>query len=400
MSMSTVETVERETVTCGVRITVARTPDEAQALRPWFERLEVRNLDADLDFLLTLSRVAEGVVRPHVVLCELPEDRTMLIVARLEAQPGSGQRSRTCIRTLRLAFGGIIGALTAEDRRIVVEILDRVLSDGEADVVVVPQIELEDPLYAALRSAMPWWRTDHVPQEHVHWRAGIPDSLDAFLRARSSKTRSNVRYYRKKVLAEHGPSLEVREFREEAELDRVFEHLEAVAALTYQRGLGVGYSSDPLQRALMTLAAQQGWLRAWVLYLGDVPAAYWFGYCYRGTFSSVANGFNPAYSDLRIGQYLQIEVTERLCNDSEVTTFDWGTGDAEYKRRFGDQVVTVADVVLYGASIRVARANAARTVRLAFRRVARAWVAQTKLGARVKKQWRKRAETRAQSRAA
>jgi hypothetical protein len=395
MAVTTVESIERRAVDRGVRITVARTQDEAQALRPWFERVRPLNPDADLDFFLTVSQMVGA--RPYVALCELPDDRAILVVGRLE-EGSSRIPGRRGVRTLRLAFSGVIGARTATDCQLVVEVLRRALAAGEADTVVLPQLDTAGALYAAARMGVPWWRADHTPTPHVHWRAHVPDSLDAFLEARSSNTRYHVRRYAKRLLRDHGQDLTVREFGSAADLDQLCADLESVAAKTYQRGLGVGYSGDSLQHALLELCASRDWLRAWVLYLSGMPVAFWYGYRYAETFWLVGTGFDPDHAELRVGQYLQMQMMDGLCRDPDVHGYDYGAGEAEYKRRFGDSSAAEADVVLYAPSLRAIRINIARTIRLSTARRIKTWIARTKLGAQAKKAWRKRAERRAQSR--
>jgi CelD/BcsL family acetyltransferase involved in cellulose biosynthesis len=271
------------------------------------------------------------------------------------------------------------------------------VTDREADVIVFGQVDVDGCLYDAVRSAASWWRTDHVPRREVHWRGGVPDSLDEFLATRSSSTRYHVRRYNKRLARGYGEDLKVREFRDRAELDRLHADLESVAARTYQRGLGVGYTGDPMQRALMDLAASRGWLRAWVLYLSETPVAFWFGYSYEGTFGLVATGFDPAHGESRVGQYLQMEMMESLCRDPEVHSFDYGVGEAEYKRRFGDRPSTEAEIRLYAPSKRAARMNAGHTVRVAVEARARRWLVRSDLGASAKRAWRKRAQNKAYS---
>ena len=380
-----------------VHITVARTLDEAVAMRPWFERISQNNLDSDLDYLLTVTRVSRSALRPHIVLFERPDSSAVLAVARIEQQPSRFPIRGT--RVMRLAFGGVVGAETLEDCRMVVDGLGRALAQHEADVIVFSQIDVDGPLYDAVRSAAPWWRTDHMPRRNVHWRAGVPDSLDEFLATRSSGTRYHVRRYNKRLARAYGENFSVREFREQADLGRLHVDLESVAARTYQRGLGVGYTGDTLQRALMELGASRGWLRAWVLYISEMPVAFWFGYCYQGTFALVATGFDPAHGESRVGQYLQMQMMDSLCRDRDVHSFDYGVGDAEYKRRFGDHATAEAEIRLYAPSMRAARMNAVCTVRVAVGARVRSWVTHSDLGARAKKALRKRAQERA-SRAA
>jgi hypothetical protein len=379
------------------RITVGRTIEEVERLRPQFERLPPASLDADLDYFLMVVRHRQGVIRPHVMLFELPGGRELRVVARLEERR-SGLREGRAVRFLQVSLGGVVGADTASDCALVVQALNRALSEGEADVVVLPQLQVDGALYHAARSGTPRWRGELVRSHDIHWRADVPDSLKAFLGARSSNTRYNVRRYSKRLVQAHGDSLTMREFRVPGDLDCLCADLETIAAKTYQRGLGVGYMGNPMQLALMKLGASRGWLRAWVLYVADLPVAFWFGYCYRGTFNLSATAFDPAHGDLRVGQHLQMQIMESLCAEEDVHSFDYGIGEAEYKRRFGDHCIEQADVLLFAPSIKAFRINAKRTARVGATRLARAWIARSQLGRRAKKRWRNRAERRARSR--
>src|SRR5687768_130651 len=80
---------EDSTSTLAARdgVTVARTVDEVEALRPVWERLPVDNMDADIDHFLTVVRHRREVLRPHVIHVERPGRPDMLVVARLEDVP-------------------------------------------------------------------------------------------------------------------------------------------------------------------------------------------------------------------------------------------------------------------------------------------------------------------------
>jgi hypothetical protein len=378
-------------------MTVARTIDAVEALRPRFERLPPDNLDADLDVFLTVVRHREAVIRPHVVFFELADGREMAVVARLEHQRGFTRFPGRPLRRLQVALGGVIGADTAAASEFVVHALRDILADNEADVVALPQIGEGTALYRVARSGVPWWRVDHMPARSVHWCADVPDSLETFIGSRGKNTRNNLRRYSKQLIRAYGDALAVREFSEPMHLDRLSAGLQSITATSYQRGLGVGYTGDVLQLALMELAAQRGWLRARVLYIADTPVAFVFGYCYRGTFYLIATSFDPAYSRQHVGLYVQMQLMEGLCREGDVRLWDFGSGEAEYKQRLGDRRLNEAEVLLFGPSMRAVGHNASRTARVAASSAAKRWIAKSELGGRVKKSWRKNAERRARA---
>jgi Acetyltransferase (GNAT) domain len=372
------------------QVTVARTIAEVEAMRGAWERLQVGEIDADIDYFLTVVRARPEVVRPHVVLIERDGVPCLMIAARLEDAPlevklGYHVVARPRLRALRVAFGGIVGAAGDTDRRRALHELQRPLREGEADVAVLTQLEAGGPMCSLARAAGSRMRRAQAEIPAPHWSVAIPDSMDEFLAERSGRTRKNLRYYDKRMKRDH-PDLCVRTFRRESELDELCTDMERVAATTYQRSLGAGFTGDHQDRALMALGMARGWFRAWVLYFGDRPVAFWHGYAYGGTFTTGCPGFDPAFTKDRVGAYLAVRMIEQLCADTAVNMLDWGGGDAEYKRTLGGVRREEVDVMLFartGAGLRACflRMTAAAVARIGrrvlgdagVRRVRRAW---------------------------
>ena len=345
---------------------IARTYEDVAALRPLWEQLEPTNPEADIDFFLTVVANSPGVIRPHVVLIERPGRTPLLTVARLEeraleAKLGYRVVARPNLCALSVAYSGIVGAETGEDVQELLDELCGALRQGEADVLCFSKLATDSPLFEMAMRAAPWFCREHpvgtVPRTEVK----VPDDLPAFLAARSRNTRDNVKRYGRRLEKAHGDAIAVNSYRDAANLDEAIEAMEAVAAKTYQRALNVGFRDEPRQRALLELAAHKGYLRAWVLDIDGQPVAFWSGLAYAGTFYIGSPGYDPAFGDLRVGQYLQMRMMEDLCADPDVTRLDYGFGDAQYKRSFGDRTWTEADVLIFRPSLRALRANAVRT---------------------------------------
>jgi CelD/BcsL family acetyltransferase involved in cellulose biosynthesis len=350
----------------GQAVHVARSPAELERLRPLWEAAGVRGPDADLDYLAAVSASSPDVVRPHVVAIERPGRPPLVAMARLEEgrlelKAGYRVLARPALRTLVVVYGGIAGADSDEDRRLVLSELQRSLREGEADALCLAKLRSNDPLLELARELAPWPCRDHLATEVPRTDVTVPGDLDSFLRERSRNTRDNVRRYGKRLEREHGNALAVHSYREPHELDEALAQMEAVAATTYQRGLGVGFRDEPRQRVPLELAARKGMLRAWVLTIDGTPVAFWYGLAYGGTFYIGSPGYDPAHGKLRVGQYLQMRMMEELCADPAVERLDYGFGDAQYKRSFGDRTWTETDVMIFAARPRPLAINALRT---------------------------------------
>lgn len=372
-------------------LTVVRSVEDAEHHRSTWESIPWRRIDPELDYFLTVLTTRAEVMRPHVLFLDSGGEISALVgrleTTRLTTRVGYrvyGPR----VRSLTLVHGGIAGAESPDRAAALLDGLRASLSAGEADIAFLPSLRTDSPTFDAA-ARLPWLLS-HSQGENVHWRLRLPDTFDEFVRSRSKKTRENIRVYRNRLHRDHGERLSLRVFRDLDEVDALFHDLDAVATKTYQRGLGVAFADTGEHRALTRFGLERSWWRAYVLYVAEQPVAFWPGTTYNRTLFVGTPGYDPAYADYSIGTYLLLRVIEQLCDDDEIDAVDFGFGDAEYKRRFGNESWIEADVVLFaptlkGVSINLRRTAVAGAARLAKRALTRAGVA-----ARLRRRWRRR----------
>ncbi len=374
-------------------ISVARTLDEVEQLRPVWKELRFGRVDAELDFYLAVLRRATARRPPPCGRAPGRRPRQAMAVARVEDVPltsSVGYRTvyQPNVRSLTLVHGGLAGVESSATAHALVSELRAALTGGEADLLLLPALRADSPFYAAA-TTQPAGVLRELSSVSTHRRLRLPASLDEFLQEKSAKTRESVKRYTKRLRKEHGEGLSVEILREPGDAERLFRDLDAVAAKTYQRGLGVAFADTAEQRALTTLGLERGWFRAYVLYLEGAPVAFWPGYAYDRTFFIGTPGYDPAYGKYRVGQYLQAEMIDDLCRDETIDYLDYGFGDSEYKRRFGNESWEEADVLYLaptfkGVRVRAVRAGVSSSVSLAKR------VLGGERAARLKKAWRER----------
>jgi CelD/BcsL family acetyltransferase involved in cellulose biosynthesis len=132
-----------------------------------------------------------------------------------------------------------------------------------------------------------------------------------------------------------------------------------------------------------------------VLDIDGTPAAFWDGSIHGRTFFIGSPGYDPAYARHRIGTWLQMRMMEDLCAREDVRALDYGMGDAQYKRSFGDECWMDAVVHVFAATPRAVRANVARTALEGTTRTARRALARVGAEERVKRVWRGRLSAKA-----
>jgi Acetyltransferase (GNAT) domain len=362
--------------------------------RARWESVGWSRLDPVRDYFLTVVRSRPEVAGIHALFLPEAGQPDTAFVGRIEDVPlgvsvGYRQIYGPTVRAITLVHGGAVGVETRDRADDLLRRLRRALDDGAADALILPALRTDSALFAAAMNVTFPSRQPFADRS-VHWGLRLPASFDEFLTSRSSRTRKNLRVDRNRLQRDHGDSIELRVFRDPADADELFRDVRALAAKTYQHGLGVAFADTADDEALISLALDRGWFRAYVLYVGGEAVAFWQGSVYARTFFTGTPGYDPAFADYGIGRYLLVRVIEQLCEDDEVDVIDYGFGDAEYKRRFGNESWEEADVILFAPRFRPLRINVTRTVLASSLRVVKGALARAGVTKRLKRRWRRR----------
>lgn len=378
------------------QVSTARSAEEVEALRTVWDEFERDVVNADIDYHLLLVDQSPEALGYHVLLLEGDGAPSTLVVGRVEetrlpVRLGYKTVSRPRVRALTVSYGGVLGRDDEEAAGAVVEEIVAALGRGEADVARLRNLKVGSPLHRAARSLPGRLSRDALARPTRHWRARLGGSYDEYLGRRSSKTRANLRRYGRKFEAAFPDAVELRSFRDPADLDRLLEDTRAVYEGTYHRALGVGFSDSGVERELTTLALARGWFRGFVLYVDEKPCAFWHGIRYGSVFSTGPTGYDPAFGTHRVGTYVLGRMVEEISREEGLDWIDFGFGDAEYKQHFGDDSWLEEDVLVWARRPRTIRLNATRTALLAADRAARSLLGRRGLLARVRRLWRDRA---------
>jgi ribosomal protein S18 acetylase RimI-like enzyme len=318
---------------------VARTRAEVSALREVWHASE---LNADLDFYLTVIEARREVLRPHVVVLK-KDDRTHSILAgRIERKEfvvrlGYWKVVLPSVRWLTIVHGGVVGDASEDSVSRLVSLVVASLRDEEVDLACFDFLDRDSPIFRAVSKAGAVWRRGYFPDWANHWTARVPRSYRELLALRPAGVQKQLKRYRKRLVKLVGDQMTIARREHPAEVEMILADCETIARKTYQRGLQVGFVDSNETRLLMTLSAHRGWLRSYILYIGQRPCAFWNDFLYQRTFQSWNIGFDPDFRDLRLGHFLREHVLEELCETQGADTVDFGFGDALYKRECGDQ---------------------------------------------------------------
>jgi CelD/BcsL family acetyltransferase involved in cellulose biosynthesis len=377
------------------RVETTRSVDDLASIRGAWQSVAGNEVTADPEHFQTVLEHRPEAVRPHVVRLS-DGDRTVALAAgriediELPARIGYRKILAPRLRTLTVVQGGFLGDRSEPAaRRILSELMDA-LARGEADVLRLRLLEVGSPLHRLARTMPSALCRERSSRPSVRWLVEIPDSFEDFLRARSKSMRNNIRYYGKRLLAEYGDRARVEGFKDGTDLERLYRDTTEVAAKTYQQALGASFEDTPLRRALNELSVRRGWFRAYMLYLDDAPAAFWYGTAYRGVIHTGFTGYDPVHRDLSVGTFVLARLIEDACADPDIELLDHGYGDADYKRRLADRSYLEEDVLVFAPSWKGIRANVGRTAVLGVARIGRSALRDRTAVQRLKRWWRDR----------
>lgn len=327
----------RERAGSSLRVTTATTSAELERLRPDWERLLGDAVNAHPDHLASLVSTSHGTMRPHVVVATRDGQVVAMLVGRHETlrfghEVGYKEVRLPALRAVTVVYGGLLGNPSDDLIEELLASLRASLASGEADAVVFRELRVGSPIHRLVTTSSGVKRS-RLSRRSTHRELSLPGSAEEFQRSLSKSTRESVKRYRRRLERELGERLGVRVYSSPDQVAEVVSALDAVAARSWQRDLGTAFRDDEGHRSRTELALRRGWFRACVVSADGVPIAFWHGTGLGGRLVSGIPGFDPAYSELRVGTYALVRLIENLTTDPEFDVLDFGFGDAEYKRR-------------------------------------------------------------------
>ncbi len=372
---------------------VLRTFEDIEDVRGFWEK-EQWHPYADIDYYLRFAGSAPGFIEPHVVLLTGHEQPLALMIGWIREAPltwkvGYKTVYRAHVRSLEIAYGGILGDTTYSNCGVLVQEILNCLTRGEADIAFFKFIRSNSPLFKVATDLPDFLFRDHFPLINPHWKLSLNNSFDEFYQQRSKNTKSNIRKYANRMKKGFGDSVSVKCFREKTDVDQGMSDIETIAAQTYHRKLRVGFFNTPETRSEWMFAADRGWLRAYVLYLQNLPCSFLTAYAYNRVFYVEAHGFNPSYEYYHPGMFLFMRTIEDLCSDPGIDSIDFGFGDADYKRNYGDQSRNDAAVYIFAPTLRGIKFNLTRSLTILVSKFAKTTLRRLKILGKVKTKWRR-----------
>lgn len=189
----------------------------------------------------------------------------------------------------------------------------------------------------------------YAPSKTVeHFFISMPASFDEYMGKFSSKTRNTLLRRIRKLEKAAGDKLRLERVTQEDEVDSFVKNAVVVSQKTYQwHLLGLGLRDPERLKAELKFLARQGWARCYLLWCDEKPVAFMLCRQDHSTCYYIDVGFDPDWTQYSPGTVLQLMVLQDVFSFSRPSIFDFGTGEGEHKRFFGNSSYLETDLYLF-----------------------------------------------------
>jgi hypothetical protein len=380
-------------------ITFIRTVKEIEAIRQIWERLQLQEpypaINADIDRYLSVLQAAENECTPLILLLKQNDQPRAMVIGRLERHSISlrlGYKTilRPKLRCMTVAYGGIIGQPDEGISAMLVRRLMGLLRDREVDLIFFNHLRTDSVFFRQVRRIPGLLCRNHFPVIEPHWRISIPKTMDQFFASRSKSTRHNLRNRLNRLERKYPGQARIHSYSKPEDVAQAIKDAAYISKKTYQYGLGVGFVDTQQTHILLNAAAAKGWLRCHVLYVNEEPVAFDYNLKYGRAYFGELTGYDPKWKDFNVGTVTMLKVLEILCQEGTTDYFDFGFGDAEYKKSYTNECwQEVAETYIFALRFYPLLINLLNSINSALASALTWTMQKIKLFAWIKRLWRR-----------
>ncbi len=337
---------------------VASTIPDVEKLRPVWD-VWTHSPDTIFDYYLHTLKSDSTVLHPYVVTVYKDEVAQAMLVGQVKKRRVSGNVSFVripgpTVRVLEITNGGRLGYQLAAIDKLMASVLLEAIKSDEIDLICFQSLSLHSELFHEVRSLSGFLFDVRVP-EIRHYSAlclpapaGNPPST--FAGNAKRKAKHEVRRKTRILQSAFPGKVRFKCFSHHSELDVGIRDAMSVLSSTWQYLVGCSRLNNPQTHEKMKFFARQGWLRVFVLYVDDLPCAFFIGQLFENTFYCQDVGWHRKFAHFSVGSLLTAWAFEELAA-AGVRKVNLGDGDQEYKRRIGCQMCEEGTVHVYSRTL-------------------------------------------------
>lgn len=247
-----------------------------------------------------------------------------------------------------LAGNGVFGPSAAERLLSFLDAASATVRRERAAFLLIEDVDLDSPLHIAVRElTRQGWSLFSPTGWQPRWRIELPPNGEEYWAKFNSKRRGNLRRQQRKLGGE---------VRRYTEVDRVGEFLSlahTVSLKSWQtRAIGLRVGNSAFEQSAYRLASAEGRFRSYVLVKDGQPISFAIGTTATGRFLLEEIGYDPAFAEWSPGMTLLCHMLDDFYVDRPPTLFDFGGGDAAYKRTLANRETQSATLWLIAPGLR------------------------------------------------
>lgn len=326
--------------------------DEPEIYRKWQEVLEQdqkSTIQLNPELILKDLKTDEdwGELKPVLFLAFREDSPVACAVLTPKSVPESyllGWKGRKNLTGFKLAGNRIPGEQSLDCREFLLNAILDFVHDKSAEFLLVDDLEsgslldqaIQGPVSAGFQMISPSGLQDH------HW-LNIPENPEEYWSAFKSKTRNTLKRKLKKM-----GEIRFSPITHKEDIPEFLLKANQVSLNTWQtQELGLRIENNEEERKLLTFLAERGWLRAYLLEKDSDPVAFIIGTHFHGTYYLDELGFDRKFSHFSPGTVLFHLLVNDLLNNRPPEVLDFGLGDGEYKKLFGNHITQSQMVALF-----------------------------------------------------
>jgi hypothetical protein len=329
----------------------------------------------------------------YVVLARQGESKAVLIShikkVAVPGRPRAMSNMAPTITSLEVPETGIVVHQGPELSDLCSKIAQSALARGVADHVWIRNLWVDHPAFDALTQWRHLGAYGSSEPKIRRWATLLDPDTGERIDKHSGKTRANLRKADRKFVKAFDGDVEFECVTQPEQVEDFVRDATGIIAKTYQAALGIGAQDTEQYRSYLREMAKAGALRGYVIRGKGVPIAYVVGDRWGTAFTLWATSFLPEHRGLSPGIVTLRRVMESLAAEG-VAKFDFGWGEAEYKKKLGDYHTDEADISLYAKRLIPAFTFMGRSTYQAAKAQTEQIIARYGVRNRLKRIWRKK----------
>jgi len=335
---------------------VATSVDDVERLRSVWSSW-THCLDHDIDYYVYRARNDSTDLRPYVISVYGEGVPQALLVGQVRKYRMSAILADVRIpgpeaEVLEIARGGRLGCQSSDIDKVLMSVLSKAIQNGDADVLCFERLPFHSELFHSVRKGLKARVSEVLSCSVLSLAAPAGDPPSTF----SGKTKRELKR-KTRILQNAFPgAVRFKCFSRPDELKIGIADAAKVVDATWQYCSGYQCLNSPQTRAEAEFFGKNGWLRIFVLYVGDLPCAFLVGQFYRGTFYCQHVGYDQTYAQFSVGSLLTAWAFEEMAA-AGVRQVDLGEGGQEHFRRMGGEASAEGTVHVYSHTLPGIRAK-------------------------------------------